>query len=90
VVHIDAAKGEVIGKMNLNVSCAWNKPPNENNLPVETFIDVPVETFGENAINSASYRVIAFPAESPIHPGVRLHWYLTHGILLAQVMMLQH
>jgi hypothetical protein len=30
------------------------KPGDENNLSDETSIDMPVETFGENAINSAS------------------------------------
>lgn len=74
LVNVDATKNGVLSKINLNVSCNWTEPKNKNtndDVALETENNTPgVENiFGENAINSAQYKVIPFPAESPIHTG---------------------
>jgi hypothetical protein len=71
LVNIDAVKGGVISKINLNVSCNWGDPARVGNT---------VDNFTENsiaddniesveAINSAKYKVIPFPAENINAPG---------------------
>jgi uncharacterized repeat protein (TIGR01451 family) len=71
LVQVDASKGNVIGKINLNISCAWGNGENkESAVDDNASIDESsTETYGVNAINSGKYRVIPFPAESPIHTG---------------------
>lgn len=71
LVNVDAAKGDVLGKINLTVSCSWGDGKHsENNAVHDHATDFAATgTLGVNAINSASYRVIPFPAESPIHTG---------------------
>ena len=71
LVNIDAVRGVVIGKSNLNISCNWGDGHNEKNEAyVEnagTVANQKSETFGLTAVNNASYRVIPFPLESPGH-----------------------
>jgi len=72
LVHVDASKGDVLGKMNLNVSCTWGDGKHHNDNAMHdhaTDFTSATGIMGVNAINSASYRVIPFPAESPIHTG---------------------
>ncbi|WP_158638433.1 M36 family metallopeptidase [Panacibacter ginsenosidivorans] len=73
LVQVDASKGNVLGKMNLNINCTWGNGENKTLAADDDIVNnassVSTETFGLNAINSAEYRVIPFPAESPIHTG---------------------
>lgn len=73
LVNVDATKGGVINKINLNVSCNWT-------IPAQKFTPSAYNYFAQNnfcadgeesvdAITSAKYKVIKFPAESPSHPG---------------------
>lgn len=74
LVRVDASTGEVIGKSNITIKCNWSVPHKHttdcyedreyNNSPAaaEDFKDA-------DAINSAKYRVIPFPAEAPTFPG---------------------
>lgn len=78
-VKVDAATGAVLGKYNYTVYCNWHKDENaatscdklshqqavtEQNKNSEKAVTE--RTF---AVNSATYRVVKFPAESPLHPG---------------------
>ena len=73
LVNVDATKGGVISKVNLNVSCNWTNPANKfvpstcNDFDQSNVSDDGGE--GIEAINSGKYKVIKFPAESPSHPG---------------------
>jgi len=74
LVHVDALKGNVLGKMNLNISCNWSKSGDataaavENEAPKKMDAVVEKET-GIMGVNNVTYRVIPFPAQSPIYPG---------------------
>ncbi len=75
LINVDAQTGNVIGKDNLTVYDNWDKPAaggndlknaeenNRNNSPLENG-----STSGTNSV-TATYKVVAYPAESPIHPG---------------------
>ncbi|MEP6465654.1 MAG: M36 family metallopeptidase [Parafilimonas sp.] len=73
LVNVDALKGNVISKINLNVVCDWTHP--NNNGQIGTHINTTdysaVATTDADALiaGSAKYRVVPFPAESPNHPG---------------------
>ncbi|HXL58994.1 MAG TPA: M36 family metallopeptidase, partial [Chitinophagaceae bacterium] len=71
LVNVDALKGTVINKINLTVSCNWNKPGKQSVMNSKfvpnNFGDDGIESVA--AIDSARYRVVPFPAESPTHPG---------------------
>jgi extracellular elastinolytic metalloproteinase len=71
LVNVDALKGNVISKINLNVSDDWTHP--KNGSEIGTYINTTdysaVNDADAPAINSAKYRVVPFPAESPNHPG---------------------
>jgi hypothetical protein len=71
LVNIDAVKGGVISKINLNVSCNWGKPAHTentvNDFAQNAIADDNVESV--EAINSAKYKVIPFPAENINVPG---------------------
>jgi len=77
LIRIDAVTAAVLGKDNFTVSCRWDKPHNHNDdcVSVEHFtgnntVADCVETVKSvNAINTATYRVSPYPAESPQHPG---------------------
>jgi len=73
LVNVDAVKGIVLNKINLTVNCTWEAPADaavyhkrsEHNF-AWNIDDGPT---GIQAVNSAKYKVIPFPAESPYHPG---------------------
>ncbi len=82
LVRIDALNGNVIGKDNLTVYDAWDhgdhaKPvKKENSLYIQPDLvranpnqDQHNLRFRIPVVNSASYRVVPYPAESPTHPG---------------------
>jgi extracellular elastinolytic metalloproteinase len=74
LVNVDASKGVVINKYNLNVSCKWSNASQavfDDNRTATVTADDNAEdnTEGLDAVSSAKYKVIHFPAESPNHPG---------------------
>lgn len=79
LINIDAQKGTYLSKDNLTVYDSWDNKGSQhidhhlnqlkdNHLDQSPFSP---EQRGTNSTNAVigSYRVIAFPAESPIHPG---------------------
>lgn len=80
-IRVDAHSNKVIELNNLTVYCNWDDPAHNllhktnKEKPVATkqkssyFFDTYVNNFSPTLINGASYRVIPFPAESPLHPG---------------------
>jgi hypothetical protein len=80
LIRVDAVTSAIIGETNLTVYCNWNAPANRKNTggafqPADKNIftgDHTKGAAGSNGpatVNSAAYRVVPFPAESPIHPG---------------------
>ena len=76
LVNVDASKGVVISKINLNLSCQWVDPERigaaDNIITSSAALNTGenVESAdGIQAVNSGKYKVIPFPAESPNHPG---------------------
>lgn len=71
LVNVDALKGIVRTQINLNVSCNWSKRPAGNVAAGEVDENSSLGDIGESvtAIDSARYRVVAYPSESPNHPG---------------------
>lgn len=70
LVNIDASNGRVVNKLNLNISCKWNKTTSTMEHTDNDFLQANVASQnGVEGINSAGYRVIPFPAESPIYSG---------------------
>lgn len=80
-VKVDAATGIVLGKDNYTVYCNWHKDDiaatscNDYNHKLSYF-DKRVTDFYKQqqtpmlpVVNSATYRVVKYPAESPQHPG---------------------
>ncbi len=78
LVHINAATAGYINKHNFTVYCSWDKSEND----AACVLDVPHQHRAEKAalkaaskvtgpyiINGATYNVVPYPAESPIHPG---------------------
>ncbi len=71
LVRVDALTGDVLQKTNLTVSCNWTKSASANAICEEQQA-AQADTYeedGTNAIGTVNYRVIPYPAESPIHPG---------------------
>lgn len=74
LVNIDAVKGNVISKINLNVVCDWTHPKNAGTIGTN-INTTNYSSFDNTADNdalvagSAKYKVVPFPAESPNHPG---------------------
>ena len=76
LINVDAKTGEVINKDNLTVYDRWDKEESPNSEKTVGVVDnnhlteTPEER-GSTNTNSAtgSFRVVAYPAESPIHPG---------------------
>jgi len=84
LVRVDAKSNTVINKQSLTIKCNWDKEehslknhvdkkhPVKNNVdnitPIE-FYDVSKTLSGPSVVNTASYRVVKYPAESPTHPG---------------------
>jgi hypothetical protein len=82
MIRMDAVSNNVISKNNLTVYCNWNHPAgqlcteaHQNKLLTDFSNIVPTWNTPASAaaapfiVNGASYRVIPFPAESPIHAG---------------------
>ncbi|HYJ63641.1 MAG TPA: M36 family metallopeptidase, partial [Parafilimonas sp.] len=68
LVNVDALKGNVISKMNLNVVCDWTHPKNSGEIGtnlITTDYTVANDEAKTLAIDSAKYKVIPFPKESP-------------------------
>ncbi len=78
MTRIDATTNQVIDENNLTVYCDWNDPNHatahkhtaninlwKNPLPV--FESQPYTS--PSIVNNATYVVVPYPAESPIHPG---------------------
>ncbi len=80
LIRINAASGEVVGIDNLTVYCNWDDPEHAAkhnhqelvNLDLINEISAKAATQpagSNNIVNGASFLVVPFPAESPIHPG---------------------
>jgi hypothetical protein len=76
LIRVDAANGDFIAKDNLTVSCNWlphnNKDADYELRHYDNTSDkiTSIEKFTNKFdVNSSTYRVIPYPAESPIHPG---------------------
>ncbi len=70
LINVNAITGKVSGKMNLTVNCSWDKPSEHegehisyNNFEPNQFQKLAPPP----AINSAAYRVLPFPIESPLY-----------------------
>jgi extracellular elastinolytic metalloproteinase len=72
LVNVDAKKGNVLSKINLNVADDWTHAKNPYQFR-DFFALKDISTAdalsNDLLVNSAKFRVIPFPAESPIHPG---------------------
>ncbi|HET9431506.1 MAG TPA: M36 family metallopeptidase, partial [Chitinophagaceae bacterium] len=78
LVRVDANDGQVLGRQNLTITCNWDLQKHSVSSPIsgkhnpETGKwknEKPAWNYKPYSVNSASYRVIKFPAESPNHPG---------------------
>ncbi|MFT3979739.1 MAG: M36 family metallopeptidase [Ferruginibacter sp.] len=83
LIRVDANNSSIVSEHNLTVYCNWNNPNQDHsthnhdktvvNTPSLNNNQLPVpaqkNTSGPEIVNSATYRVIPFPAESPNHPG---------------------
>lgn len=81
MIRVNAANNTVLEKNNLTVYCNWNKNNQEGCNDVQhnkthTHLPATVQQKTQQKtqqapflINGATYSVIPFPAESPIHPG---------------------
>ncbi len=70
LINVNATTGKVSGKINLTVNCSWDKPSEHegeqmsyNNFEPNQFQKLAPPP----AINSAAYRVLPFPIESPLY-----------------------
>lgn len=72
LINVDALKGIVIGKDNMTVYDNWGTPANKvaasQNTP-EVYKNSGEQKQDFFDQGNGSYRVVAFPAESPQHPG---------------------
>jgi len=77
LVRVDANTGEVVNKSNITVKCSWAVPHKHT---ADCYEDreydngannaaAPEDFKDPDAINSAKYRVVPFPAEAPSFPG---------------------
>ena len=75
LIRIDAANNTIINKESLTVHCNWDKASHSveqhinNHVPEQTTHNIVLKTDKSFVVNNSSYRVIPYPAESPIHPG---------------------
>ncbi|RYE19580.1 MAG: hypothetical protein EOP51_19590, partial [Sphingobacteriales bacterium] len=93
LVRVDAHNNEIIGETNLTTYCNFHLSEQHTTASHVATIGTPPTinsgtaastTWGTNLVNSATYRVIPFPAESPNHaggaPALRTNpWTLTPG-----------
>jgi len=89
LVRVDAATNQMINKESLTVYCNWDAQGNSAGQHQDEPLPATVSTTESNqhagtpfVVNNASYRVIPYPAESPIHPG-GAHTVLTNPWLMA-------
>jgi len=78
IARIDAATGSFIDKQSLTIKCNWDgenhsakqhqSHKNSGSPLIETDA-LQTTGNGPSVVNTASYRVVPQPAESPIHPG---------------------
>lgn len=77
LVRVDASTGELVSKSNITVKCNWSVPHKHT---ADCYEDreydngtnsaaAPADFKDPDAISSAKYRVIPFPAEAPSFPG---------------------
>lgn len=74
LVNVDANKGNVVNKINLNVSCNWTEPKRHAEHYANDFASLnnacdDAEDQLAITIDTANYLVIPFPAESLYFPG---------------------
>jgi extracellular elastinolytic metalloproteinase len=71
LIRIDAINNKVIEETNLTVYCNWEKKSGapKSRKPRPRPDNISGAAGSPSVVNGASYRVIPFPAESPIHPG---------------------
>ncbi len=83
LIRVDAANGQIINKESLTIYCNWDKTAHTaaehldkhvKEQAVDCTISAKEKIEGKSAdkpfvVNNATYRVISYPAESPIHPG---------------------
>ncbi|NNV56396.1 M36 family metallopeptidase [Limnovirga soli] len=69
-VNVDAQKGDILNKINLNIVCNWTTPRRVSAMrDISADITMAQDDNSSALVSSTKYRVIPFPAESPIHPG---------------------
>lgn len=83
LMHIDAENGNILGKMNMTISCNWDGEKHSIDEHIQkdhvakaketNFVyrrtDEPGKWKFTPIVTSAGYRVVRLPAESPQHPG---------------------
>ncbi len=74
LARIDAATGSFIDKQSLTIKCNWDAETHsakQHQLHKNVAQTNALQTAGNGptVVNTASYRVVPQPAESPIHPG---------------------
>jgi hypothetical protein len=81
LVRVDAMNGSILGKQNLTITCNWDLKEHPVSDHVKDHIQRPVMSFVNKRatepswhfkpflVNSASYRCIPYPNESPNHLG---------------------
>ena len=75
-IMVDANTGEILGKQNATISDKWDANAVKNPAALEEIMKEANNSFSNvvkpnspSAVANASYLVIPFPAESPIHTG---------------------
>jgi hypothetical protein len=72
LIRVSAVDGTIKNKNNLTVYCNWNHDECSETKTTTNHIHKATEQAvvnGPTIVNGATYNVIPFPAESPIHPG---------------------
>ncbi len=68
LINVDALKGNVISKINLNIVCDWTHPNNSGKIGTHIITTDYSNTTDEEktlAIGTVKYKVVPFPKESP-------------------------
>lgn len=78
LIRVDATTNKVISKEDLTISCNWGKEEHTENVAIKkqdrfNYVlkreDKREWEYKPFVVNSAIYRVVRYPAESPQHPG---------------------
>ena len=83
LIRVDAASQQIISKESLTIYCNWDKTDHSveqhlsKHLPLQAANNTTLNKNKTSSllngkpwiVNNATYRVIPYPAESPIHPG---------------------